>query len=74
MISWLSTWAITASRGWKTIFLPRYLPMWRIISTTPWISPARSVRSRWMSSQREKSSSFSVMLLQRNASSWIIRR
>ena len=65
---------MTASRGWKTIVLPRYLPMWRIISTTPWIRPARSVRSRLMSLQREKSSSFSVMLLQRNASSWIIRR
>ena len=53
--------------------LARYFPMWRIISTTSWIRPARSVRSRWMSLQREKSRSFSVIRLQRKASSWIIR-
>ena len=32
--------------GLEDDLLPRYLPMWRIISTTPWIRPARSVRSR----------------------------
>ena len=27
LISWASTYAITASRGWKMMFLPVYLPM-----------------------------------------------
>ena len=39
------------------IDFPRYLPICRIISTTPWIRLARSIRSRVMSLQREKSSS-----------------
>ena len=43
-----------------------YAHLWNLLS--------EFVRFRWMSAQREKSSSRSVMLLQRKASSWIIRR
>ena len=44
------------------------------MSITPWTSSLKSVVCRLASPMREKSSSFSVISLQRKASFWIIRR